>query len=136
MNTWKRAQLDTEDKKELRNSKTKEQSLNKIQTRNRNTWISPNGQISRQIDYIIINHAYRNIVTRTWPIKGWRGTMTQQRQHATIRMDITLRCAKNFFRGVKETGKKIKYDLQEVRNIPNKLKTWYANRCDQEKEEK
>jgi len=69
MNTWKRAPLDAEDKIELRDRKTKEQTLNQIQPRNRNTWISPSGQISRQIDYIIINHAYRNIVTRTWPIQ-------------------------------------------------------------------
>ena len=96
MNTWKRAPLDTDDKQEIKNSQNKEETLKQIQTRNRNTWISPNGQTSRQIDYIIINHAYRNIVTRTWPVQGWRGNMTQQRQHATIRMDITLRCANNF----------------------------------------
>jgi len=71
-----------------------------------NTWISPNGQTQRLIDYVLINIAYKNIVKRAWVAQGWRGDMTQQRQHATIRMDITLRCTKNYFdQKIREAGK-------------------------------
>jgi len=62
-------------------------------------------------------------------MQGWRGNSTQQRQHATIRMDVTLMGSKNFFTNKKpENGKQIKYDLQSLRKEPNKLKNWYGDR--------
>ena len=36
-----------------------------------NNWISHYGMITRQIDYIAINHKFRDAVTQTHAIQGW-----------------------------------------------------------------
>ena len=103
-----------------------------IEQNNINTWTSPDGQTRRQIDYIVINHNYRNSVTRAWADQSWRGNMTQQRQHATIRLDVTLRLVRNYHKKPPpETGTNIKYDLEAIRKEPAKLAKWY-----QEQEQK
>jgi len=52
--------------------------------------------------------------------------MAQQRQHATIRMDATLKLMKNYHKkSPPETGKEIKYDFKKMREEPNKLEQWY-----------
>jgi len=53
--------------------------------------------------------------------------MAQQRQHAVIQMDITLRLAKNYHQNpTPETGTHIKYDIQALRTEPRKLEKWFS----------
>ena len=86
------------------------------------TWESPEGKTARQIDYIAINHRYRNAVKRANAVKGWQSNMAQQ-QHKVIRMDIRLRLMKYYKKHKsQETGKHIQYDLLKLREDPLKLK--------------
>jgi len=48
-------------------------------------------------------------------------------------MDITLRKAKDYCGGNKEKQENIHYDIQEMRNTPNKIKEWYRTRKTQRK---
>ena len=66
-----------------------------IQKQNTITWESPDGETSRQIDYIAISHRYRNAVRKAYAVKGWQANMAQQ-QHKVIRMDIRLRLTKHY----------------------------------------
>ena len=103
--------------------------MNKINQDKLTTWISPDGKQQRQIDYILINHKYRNTVTRTRAIQEWRGNMQQQRQHAVIRMDITLKLLQNYHKPyIRETGQHIQYDIEQMEQEPEKLAKWYKQR--------
>ena len=54
--------------------------------------------------------------------------MAQQRQHAVIQMDITLRLAKNYHaKPPPETGINIKYGIKTLRTEPRKLEKWLNN---------
>jgi len=97
MNTWKRAPLTEQENMKSKTTNIPDYLKRKREI-NRNAWISPNGQVKRQIDYIAINYAYRNIVKRAWAVQGRRGNMAQNRQRAVIRMDVTLRCANEYFK--------------------------------------
>jgi len=93
------------------------------------TWTSPNGQQQRQIDYIMINHKYRNTVSRAWAIQGWKGNAQQQRQHTVIRMDITPKLLQKYHQpNIRETGKYIQYGKEEMKLHPDKLAKWYKQR--------
>ena len=102
MNTWKKAPLTKEEKQQIRQSTNKELHRNEIELNNINTWTSPDGQVLGQIDYIMINNKYRNAVRKACAEQRWRGNMAQQRQHATIRMDIALKLVRNYHK--KPTG--------------------------------
>ena len=59
--------------------------------------------------------------------------MNQQRQHAVIKMDITLNLLQKYHRPhIPETGKEIQYDIQQLRGNPNTLKLWFKQRTEQE----
>ena len=76
----------------------------------------------------MINRRYRNTVRNAWPIQNWRGNMAQQRQHAVIKMDITLKLSKNYHtKPTPETGKHIQYDLTQLRLEPKNLNTGTEN---------
>jgi len=94
-----------------------------------NTWISPDGKQKRQIDYIAISHKYRNAVTRTRAIQEWRGNMQQRRQHAVVRMDITLRLLRNYHKPyIRETCQHVQYDIEQTKQEREKLAKWYKQR--------
>ena len=108
-NTWKQAPLATDEKEAI--GKFHIQKKRRKSKKNLNTWISPDGQVRRQIDYVMIDQTYRNTVRRACAIQGWRGNMAQQRQHATMRMDINLILVGNYHKKPHpETGKELKYD--------------------------
>ena len=125
MSTWEQAPLTKNAKGAIQKSAEPEELQKQINQDNINTWTSPNGQTQRQIDYIMINQSYRNTVKRAWAIQSWRGIMAQQRQHATIQMDITLRLARKYHaKPPPETGKQRKYDLAKMWQEPRKLEKW------------
>jgi len=59
------------------------------------TWKSPDNKTTRQIDYIMISHRYRNSVREANVVPGWRANMAQQ-QHGVIKMEICLKLMKNY----------------------------------------
>jgi len=124
VNTWKRTPLTKQEKRDPAKQRTW-RNKKQIGNNNLNTWVIQNGQIQRQIDYIIINNRYRNMVTTTIEKQGWRGNMTQQRQHAVIKMDIKPRLARNYYKKIPpETGTYMKYDIKTLRLEPNKIEKW------------
>ena len=62
MNTWKRAKIHPR-KKQIQESYEPEKQKD-IEKQNTITWVSPDGKTTRQIDYISINHRYRNAVIK------------------------------------------------------------------------
>ena len=87
MNTWKRTPLTKNDKQRIKKAANTEEIIKTIKQEQQTTWISPGGKTKRQIDYIMINHRYRNNVTRAWVMTENRANMTQQRQHAVLLHD-------------------------------------------------
>ena len=112
------------------------------------TWRSPDGNQSRQIDYICINQRYANTINCSRPTKGWRGNMNQNNQHRVILAKIQLKYKKGWRKENRQNeernrnektnsnnaddnktegaGKQIiaKYDKNELRRNPEKLKNW------------
>jgi len=74
-------------------------------------------------------------------MQSWRGNMTQQRQHAVLQLDITLRLAQRYHQKTPpETGGKLKYYIQALRKEPRKLEQWIKqketeNKPDMQREE-
>jgi len=55
--------------------------------------------------------------------------MQQQRQHAVVRMCITLRLLQNYHKPyMRETGQHIQYDIEQMKQEPEKLAKWYKQR--------
>jgi len=53
--------------------------------------------------------------------------MTQQRQHAVIRMCATLRLSSNYCNKTPETGTITKYDINTLREEPRSLEKWFTD---------
>lgn len=67
------------------------------------TWRSPNGNQSRQIDYVRINQTYpKNTVNCSRPAKGRRANANQNNQHSAVLAKIQPKYANNWR---KEAGK-------------------------------
>jgi len=106
------------------------------------TWISPDGKVHRQIDYIAINQEYRKFARWTHTIRNWRGNMEQQRQHASIKMEIQLNFKKRYFyRSPVEERTEINYIIKHAKKKQpgllgqhiketntHKISTWQNNR--------
>ena len=106
MNTWETPPLSKKEKEQMQQSDAPTRYLEQIHQEHLDTWVSPNVQIKRQIDYIAINQPYRNTVRKAWADQAWRGNMTQKRQHATILLDIALKLAQHYRKKPPpETGK-------------------------------
>jgi len=128
MNTWKRTPLTKHEKREILRTNKPELLRKQLLQNKTHTWTHPTGMTARQIDYIMINNKYRNTVKRAWAIHGWQGNMEQQRQHAVIRMDITLNLMKKYHQKHKpESGTEIKYDIKQLRTTPEKCYTGLKN---------
>jgi len=132
-NTWEKAPWAKEEKQTIKNSTRKEPKRTTIEQNNINTWTSPDGQTQRQIDYIMINNKYRNTVRKSWTAQHWRGNMAQQRQHATIILEITLKMVRNYHKkSPPETGNRVKYDITSRREEPAKLEKWHEKQEQQQ----
>ena len=93
------------------------------------TWTSPDNKTARQIDYIMINHKYRNAIRKAYIVPGWRSNMGQQQQHGVPKMEICLRLMRKYKTKIpQETGTTIKYDIQELRKDPQKITRWINQR--------
>jgi len=58
--------------------------------------------------------------------------MAQQRQNATIRLDIMLKLVRNYHKKPPpEAGKRVKFDLATLREEPAKLEKWYRDNEDE-----
>ena len=129
MNTWKRAPQTKGEKRQKTNK-----PLTKLQeielARNKLiTWTSPDGKTKRQIDYLMVNQKYRNAIHKTNIIPGWQSNMMQQQQHGVIQMNICLKLMRKYKRiQHRETGNQIKYDIQELRQDPQKIARWIKQR--------
>ena len=55
--------------------------------------------------------------------------MAKKQQHGVIQMDIRLRMVGNYKKQKpKETGKRIKYNIKQMRNDPHKIERWVTQR--------
>jgi len=63
MNTWERAKL-TNKKNTNKKSTSPRNHKNEINKNKTITWASPDGKTTRQIDYLMINHRYRNAIRK------------------------------------------------------------------------
>ena len=60
------------------------------------TWASPNGNISRRIDYIMINAKQRNVVKKAQRNIYRHGNMRQNQQHRVQTMHLYCCAAKKY----------------------------------------
>jgi len=97
VNTWGRPQLKKHDQQRIAKKADAATILETIKQEQTTTWISPDGETHRQIDYIVINHKYRNTVTKAWTIPGWRANPMRQRQHSVICMTIALELLQKYY---------------------------------------
>ena len=72
-NNCKGAPFAGQEKKEIDTHEQPEGKQEIIQHAHINTWICPDGKNRRHIDYIAINHKYRDTVKRDWGVQNWRG---------------------------------------------------------------
>lgn len=127
MTTWKQPELYKQDKWKRQPDNTdrtqwEEQNREKYLT----TWTSPGGKTNRQIDYIMINAKYRNMVRRAQSNIYWHANMNQNQQHRVQTMQLYYNAAKKYKKPIPtETGKNLKYDVKELRENPAKLTTAY-----------
>ena len=137
MTTWKKPRLYKKDKwKQKAENMTKEEWEEENRNKYLTTWTSPNGNTSRQIDYIMINAKQRNIVRRAQNNIYWRGNMNQNQQHRVQTMQLYYSAAKKYKKPIPtETGTQIKYDLKELREYPEKLTEAYRKYIEQKEEE-
>ena len=97
------------------------------------TWISPNGNIRRQIDFIIVRTRFQNTVNDCQRVAGWRGNYMQQRQHAVIRARIQMSWALKYLNEGRnnstggEGGDMIKYDKIALKNGKTDMIKWAEN---------
>ena len=86
------------------------------------TWTSPNGNIRGEIDYITINAKHRNMARKAPINVHWHGNMHQNKHHRAQTMQLCYNAAKKYKRPIPaETGKRLKYDIDELRLRPEKL---------------
>ena len=118
-----------EQRKNKYNKAMTKKTRKEIQKLNTITWESPDGKTTRQIDYLSINHRYRNAVRRAYAVKGWQANMAQQKQHKVIQMDIRLKLMKHYKEDQPpETGLQIHYDIKKLREDPQKAERWLTQR--------
>ena len=110
------------------------------------TWISPDGKTKRQIDYISINHKFKNAINKCTIANGWLGNMNQNRQHKVVIAQIQLRLKdwekhnkrkesaknnnnndQNDNNGNGNNNASITYDKEELKKNPEKLEQWAKN---------
>jgi len=101
-NTWKQPPLSPKAKQDIKQSQTPQETRQQIEYNDQNTWISPNGQIRRQVDYVLVNQRYRNTATRAVEKQGWVGNTAKRRQRAVIKMDIALRISRGYYEKYQE----------------------------------
>ena len=110
MTTWKKPNLSKQDKRKQQPEKTdsiqwEEQNREKYLT----TWTSPGGKTNRQIDYIVINAKYRNIVRKAQSNIYWHANANQNQQHRVRTMQLYYNAANKYKKPIPtETGKKTK----------------------------
>ena len=114
-------------KRQIKQSQEPEKAKKDIQQKNTITWESPDGKTTRKIDYLAINHRYRNAVRKAYAVPGWQANMAQQ--HKVIQMEIRLKLMKHYKKHKPpETGKSIHYDLIQLREDPQKIDRWISQR--------
>ena len=115
-------------KRQIKQSQEPEKAKKDIQQKNTITWESPDGKTTRKIDYLAINHRYRNAVRKAYEVPGWQENMAQ-RQHKVIQMEIRLKLTKHYKKHKPpETGKHIQYDLLKLREDPQNIERWLTQR--------
>ena len=119
MATWRKQKIHKQDKwKQKTGTLTKEACGGENREKYLTTWTSPNGNISRQIDYIMINAKRRNIVkkhktTSTGMETCIRTSSTEYKQcnYTTAMQEIQKQIPA-------ETSKHLKCDMKELRERP------------------
>ena len=123
-----KSKITTRRKKRLKKSNEPEKTKQDIQKKHTITWVSPDEKTARQIDYLAINHRYRNSVRKAYAVQGWQENMAQL-QHKVIQMEIRLKLMKHYKEHKPpETGKHIQYDLTKLRADPQKIDRWTSQR--------
>ena len=123
MATWKKPNLQRKDrwKQQVANiTKTSREVENR--EKYLTTWTSPSGETNRQIDYITIIAKQRNIVRKAPSNIYWRGDMDQNQQRRVQTMQLYYSAAKKYKKPIPtETGEKLRYDVKELREHPERL---------------
>ena len=131
MNPWKRPTLINHEKYQLKNASPPEIDTprQQININHQPKCRIPEGKTSRQIDYMLINHRYRNAIRKAQATPGWQANRAQRKQHIVIHMDICIKLMKQYKKGnPEETGKHILYDIQDLRRDPRKITRWIEQR--------
>ena len=85
------------------------------------TWTIPDGNISRQLDYIMINTKHRNMARTAQSNIYWNGNMNQNPQRRVQTMQL-YNADKKYKKPIpSDTGTRLKYDIKEIRLHPGKL---------------
>ena len=70
------------------------------------TWTRPGGNISRQIDYIMINAKHRNVARQAQNNTHWGGNLHQNQQHRVQTMQLYFSAAEKYKKPIPaESGK-------------------------------
>ena len=107
MTTWGKPELYNQDKWKRQPENTnrtqwEEQNRQKYLT----TWTSPGGKTNRQIDHIMINAKYRNMVRKAQSNIYWHANTNQNQQHRVQTMQLYYNAAKKYKKPIPtETGK-------------------------------
>ena len=125
MNTWKRPQLNMQEKTQLKwrtEKRNIRRNTTKIHKQKAITWTSLNNKIHRQIDYTLINQRFRNNVKSAQTIDGWQANMQQDKQHKAICMQICLKLAKTTENTKTGNRHKITYNIHDLKLYTETLK--------------
>ena len=86
----------------------------------------PRREARRQIDYIAINAKFRNAAKKAHSNIYWRANMNQNQQRRAQTMQLYYNAAKKYkVPTPQKVGRKLKYDIFEIRLHPEKLAKWY-----------
>ena len=112
METWKNQELKDETIGNNKNEK-KERIGKRNQEKYITTWDSPDGNIRRQYDYIMINAKRRNVARTAQRNIYWRGNMNRHQQHRVQIMQHYYNAAKKYKKPIPaDTGERLKYDIR------------------------
>ena len=86
------------------------------------TWTSPNGNIRRRIDYIMINAKHRNMTRTAQSNIHWHGDMNQNQQHGGTDNATPLQRIREIQKAdTCRYRERLKYGIGELRLHPGKL---------------
>ena len=95
--TWKEPQIWKQDKwKQQTKEETKENWKRELREKYATTWTSPDGNVRRQIDYIMINAKHRNMARKAQSNIYWHENTRKNQQNREQTMQLYYSAAKKY----------------------------------------